>query len=398
MMTKLLLIFSLLIPFSCIQAEEVTGMTSMETRLFKSSEDGDDRQDSMMTEVEWVRDSEGGGSTLVVKIFGRYDTLDKNRTHWDIREANWFTFGEDWELRVGLGKVFWGVTEATHLVDIINQTDVVESVDGEAKLGQPLLSYTLIKEWGNLELFVLPYFRERRFDGAKSHLNAGILVDIDNTSYESSQGKKHIDFAMRYFHNIGDFDLGLHYFRGTNREPQFLSQDTTGRNDKTTLVKLTPYYDQIQQYGLDIQSTKGQWLFKIESILRQDSRYTYGAISAGVEYTFTGIFGSAMDLGVLSEFNRDSRHERAPTLMDKGLFSGVRLSFNDVQSSAILFGYSVSLSNNDNYAVFAEGSSRLGDNWTLTLDARIYASKEPEELLFRLKQGNHISMTLNYHF
>jgi len=398
MMTKLLLIFSLLIVFSNIKAEEVTGITSVETRLFKASDFREKWQNSIMTEIEWFKDIEDSDSTLVIKVFGRYDTQDKNRTHWDVREANWLTFGEDWELRVGFGKVFWGVTEATHLVDIINQTDVVESVDGEAKLGQPLLSYTMIRDWGNLELFVLPYFRERRFPGAKSHLNAGILVDIDNTGYESSQGNKHVDFAIRYFHNIGDWDLGLHYFRGTNREPQLFSLDSTERNEQNNLVTLTPYYDQIQQYGLDVQSTKGQWLFKIESIFRQDSLHAYGAISAGMEYTFTDIFNSAIDLGFLGELSRDSRHENAPTLLDKGLFSGVRLSFNDVQSSALLFGYSVSLSNTDNNAIFAEGSSRLGDNWTLTLDARIYASKKPEELLFRLKQGNHMSMTLNYHF
>ena len=41
----------------------------------------------------------------------------------------------DWSLSIGLGKVFWGVTEFNHLVDVINQTDLVEGIDGEAKLG-----------------------------------------------------------------------------------------------------------------------------------------------------------------------------------------------------------------------------------------------------------------------
>jgi len=32
---------------------------------------------------------------------------------------------DDWELTTGVSKVYWGVMEAVHLVDIINQTDFV---------------------------------------------------------------------------------------------------------------------------------------------------------------------------------------------------------------------------------------------------------------------------------
>ncbi len=38
--------------------------------------------------------------------------------------------------------MYWGVAESNHLVDIINQTDAVESFDGEEKLGQPMVQYT----------------------------------------------------------------------------------------------------------------------------------------------------------------------------------------------------------------------------------------------------------------
>ena len=64
----------------------------------------------------------------------------------------------DWSLSIGLGKVFWGVTEFNHLVDVINQTDLVEGIDGEAKLGQPKINLSLINHWGALDFFVLPGF------------------------------------------------------------------------------------------------------------------------------------------------------------------------------------------------------------------------------------------------
>ena len=55
------------------------------------------------------------------------------------------------ELRAGIGRVFWGVTESYHLVDVINQTDLVENVDRKDKLGQPLVNFTLVRDWGALE-------------------------------------------------------------------------------------------------------------------------------------------------------------------------------------------------------------------------------------------------------
>jgi hypothetical protein len=76
---------------------------------------------------------------VIVKGFGRGDSDDSERSHSDLREAKYRFVDGDFEAVIGLDKVFWGVTEFVHLVDIINQTDASESVDGEQKLGQPML-------------------------------------------------------------------------------------------------------------------------------------------------------------------------------------------------------------------------------------------------------------------
>lgn len=56
-----------------------------------------------------------------------------------------------------------GVGGPVHLVDIINQSDLVENPDGEDKLEKPLVKLTSGLPWraGTLNLFMLPYFRER---------------------------------------------------------------------------------------------------------------------------------------------------------------------------------------------------------------------------------------------
>jgi hypothetical protein len=93
--------------------------------------------------------------------FYRLDGMDEKRTHFDLREAYWRYSAGSWELLAGLNKVFWGVTESQHLVDIINQTDILEDVDQEDKLGQPMLMVGHQQDWGELQAYLMPFFRER---------------------------------------------------------------------------------------------------------------------------------------------------------------------------------------------------------------------------------------------
>ena len=70
---------------------------------------------------------------------------------------------KDREIKFGISKEFWGVTETSHRVDIINQTDFTEGFDGEEKLGQPMIKVSLEKQWGLLDFYALLGFRERNF-------------------------------------------------------------------------------------------------------------------------------------------------------------------------------------------------------------------------------------------
>ena len=51
-----------------------------------------------------------------------------------------------------------------------------------------------------------------------------------------AQEEKHIDFAIRWSHTIGPWDIGLSHFYGTSRDPRLLPQvDASGR------VELIPF-------------------------------------------------------------------------------------------------------------------------------------------------------------
>ena len=152
------------------QALELSGYAGIETRGFNHdpSFEGQRRHSaSFVLQPELYQSWDDERQSVLFVPFARLDSADDERTHIDVRELVYQRVGDDWELRVGLGKVFWGVTESQHLVDVINQTDLVENIDGEDKLGQPMINLALIRDWGTVDLFVLPGFRERTFPGRK---------------------------------------------------------------------------------------------------------------------------------------------------------------------------------------------------------------------------------------
>ena len=141
----------------------------------------------------------------------------------------------DWTLFAGAGKVFWGKTEAHHLVDIINQTDSVEDIDTEDKLGQPMINLTLERDWGALDLFFLPYFRERTHPGERARLRGAFPV-LENAVYTSGAGRGHPDFAVRWSYFTNSLDLAVSAFRGTSREPLLIPVTTPRRTRAATGV------------------------------------------------------------------------------------------------------------------------------------------------------------------
>jgi len=373
-----------------IQAVEVSGRVGGESRYFT---DNGEIQNSLMLEPEFYWASESGDDAFTLKVFARYDDLDDERTHADVREALWLHVGEDWEFHAGIGKVYWGVTESNHLVDIINQTDLVESVDGEQKLGQPLLQFTSIGDWGVVDAFILPGFRERTLPGPDGRLNGLVPIVADEVFYESDQKDKHVDYALRYSHAIDIFDIGISLFKGTNRDPHLIPT-----LDVNNTLYLRPYYDQIEQLGIDFQATVGDWLWKLESIYRDDSERDYTAVTAGFEYTLIGIADSAIDMGLLSELNFDSRNDQAPTPSERDIFIGTRFTFNDIQSTELLLGYAQALDHSDSYLAFVEASRRLGNAWKITLDARLFHGVRIEDPVYQFNEDDYVSIQLEYYF
>ena len=211
-----------------VEFVEVSGRLSSETRVYpETAAHPDQRSHASGFAAEatvYMEDDEG--RSITITPFLRYDAGDPDRTHADLREAFLLLYGDigddEWELRLGVDRVFWGVVESRPLVDIVNQTDLVEDPDEKTKMGQPMVHLTWSGDWGALELFGLTGHRERTFPGRHGRLRPGPVVNPDLTSYESPAGEWHLDLAARYTGSFGPVDIGLSVFDGTSREPTLL--------------------------------------------------------------------------------------------------------------------------------------------------------------------------------
>lgn len=377
-------------------AGEWSGYLGIEGRLFLD-DPTDPRQEgnnlSFVAQPEYYTDWDDGRQSLLFVPFARADQNDPERSHADIRELIWLKASDDWELRAGIGKVYWGVTESQHLVDIINQTDLIESPDGEDKLGQPMINLSLLRDWGTVDLFVLAGFRERTFPGVKGRLRSVPRIDSNTALYESSREERHIDWALRWSQTLGDWDVGLSYFDGTSRDPRVIP--TVNSAGETVLI---PFYDQIRQIGLDVQATKEGWLWKLEAINRYGMGETYNAFTGGFEYTFVGIMDSQSDLGLISEYLYDDRGENALTLFQNDLMLGTRLTLNDEQSTEFLLGIITDLDDTSERSYFIEASRRLGDRWKLNLEARIASLQNPTSPFYALRNDDYLQLELLRYF
>jgi hypothetical protein len=372
---------------------ELTGNLVLEGRYFPEEPKYPAQQDhnaSVVLEPELYH-SFKDGSGFLLKPFVRLDSSEDERSHWDIREANFLYPAEEWEVQIGISKVFWGATEFVHLVDIINQTDSVEGFSGEEKLGQPMLRFTVPQDKGMMEAFLLPWFRERTFPGEKDRLRSQPIIAADHPLYKSAAEQSHLDFALRYSHTLGNADVGLYHFVGTSRDPELV----LGGDMRHPV--LFPYYAQIGQTGLDVQMAAGDWLLKGEALYRTGQGRDFAAAVCGFEYTLYGITAGGADLGIIGEYVFDDRADKALTVFTNDVMGGFRLALNDAAGTEVLAGVmkDIELST---AMLSVEADRRLGGRLKLHLDALCILDAAEQDAVSPLARDSHLTVELQYFF
>ena len=330
---------------------------------------------SMSGFVELTRELGSPSHTLTIAPFFRIDQQDENRSHVDFREFIYRYFGDEWELQAGLGQVFWGVVESRNIVNVLNQTDQLEGPTSTEKLGQPMLSLSRLLPEGSLELFLLPASREREFPGEATRPRLSDNRISSTATFESGAEDQHLDFALRWDHSLSDWDIGFSYFQGTARNPSF-------RNNPESDL-LTPFYPQISQIGFDAQGIYDDWLLKLEMVrINGKLIQRHHKLVAGAEYSFYSIADTDFDINVLAEYAYDGLGEADIEMFQNELIAGLRLLWNDPQSTELLLVAAVDLDDNSQF-YNAEFSRRLGNSFRLNIEAATY----PDEFYLGVEIG-----------
>ncbi len=335
---------------------------------------------------EYSMDWNEGKQSFKAALFGRLDQYDKNRTHFDIREFFWQGVFSNHEVSVGIKEIYWGVAESNHLVNFINQTDVVESFDGEAKLGQPMVHYSYAHQLGIFDVIFMPYFRTITFPGEEGRLRTPIILDGDDFPFESKSGKYHPDIAVRWSNYIGIFDIGVAYFYGTNRQPLIKN-----------IQEFAPFYGIVNQASLDLQATTGPVLWKFEGLYNSNSVKDFVALVSGFEYTFGNVGGNGLDIGIVGEYSYDGRDELALSSLQNDVFTGMRLAFNDFNSTEILAGGIFDLERSTQlYSV--EASRRFRESYKVEIEGRFFNNVDTSEFVYFVRNDSYIKLGLSKFF
>ena len=377
------------------QAHKLSGEVSLQNRYYTEQGDfGNTDQSELNLRLKPQYDHGWDQDRKVIQVipFLRLSDPDREKTAFDTREASFVGSWDKWELRVGISKVYWGVTESFHLTDIINQVDFVEDVDREERLGQPMLNPTYVSDYGNISLFVLPFFRERTFSGEEGRFRQALLIDTDRAIYEHASGQQHVDVALRWSHYIGNIDWAVSHFHGTDREPLFLTETVGG------VTSLRPFYVLTDQTTLELQGIFGEWLLKFEGLYKDSSQVDpFFAAVAGFEYTFTNVFGGR-DIGVLLEHLYDDRRLDSDFGFYSHWFVASRLAWNDEQAFELLGGGFFNGEEGLLTSLRLEASRRINDVWKWELEVNAIVDAADGEFLRTFENDDYAQLNISYFF
>ncbi len=340
-----------------------------------------------------------------VRVFGRLDGRDSNRTVL-IAEELWaeVKFG-DFRLRVGADIINWTATEAFHPADIINARNLDSDSESYEKLGEPMVRLSYKLGSGTVSAYFFPYYTRTIFPAQSSRLSfipPGIEVGpflrmrADGQLTESNFGPQG---AFRITQSFRGVDIGLHVIHIMDRlQPEVIFDPVLGAP--------RPLFRTLTQIGGTYQHVLGAFILKFEGGYRifavpdrevtplgpvQDRDHLqlalgleYGFIVDGAEVTvlaeaqsiFIGdeirdfVRGDDVDTATFDEIRRNLG------VFQRDAMAGVRVAFNDVNSSQLLVLGIIDIDDPEQVLVNASYSQRIGNSWAINAGLRLVFGPE----------------------
>ncbi len=360
-----------------------------------------------------------GPFRAAVRIFGRADNGDSERSLIAVEEA-WVGYRKSgWDLRLGAQMLNWSATEAFHPADMINSRNLDSDIESPEKLGEIMLSVRRKIGRGSLTAFVMPRYENPEFPSSKSRLSflpAGMEVgealwlEGDGNISDGSYG---LQWGARFSQTISTADVSLHYIRHQDRhQPVMIADTNTG--------KLRPLYLPVTDIGGTYLQVLSGWIVKLEynyrnfdnpvdpvtfdfagsiPVLQPD----HSQLALGLEYGWsysnggegTMIFEGQGFFGV----NKNERAALHPFQRD--MLVGYRHAWNDIMSREFLVTTIFDLERKREFLLNASYKQRLNDTWSVRLGVRVVDAPVKNDRpvgLEALHKSNQVYMTLTKYF
>ena len=370
-----------------VTGDELNGTLSSRLDFYPENADGT-ASEGRSVEVKIDAFHDFDESRIVGEFIVREDEKDSGRRITEARQAYFRTPFAGFDVFLGNRQEFWGKAESKNVVDLINQSDAAANEGKSGKLGALSISAERYVDIGDLQLWYISGFREKTFNDSDAHPSSGLTVN--SAQYARKDGKDADDFAVRLSSFAGDWDLAGSVFYGTARDP-ILTVAVGGK-------ALNPYYALQKSIGLEAQYTGDATLLKWESLHGSQSSligtHNFSAAVVGIEYTYYRSFETKFDIGLIGEVQHDDRPQAAANQFG---VAGVRLVFNDIADSNILFLLSAD-SKMDQSIVSLEASQRINDVTSVKLTSQFYNARTATSAYGQLSDDDSVTLTLNMFF
>ncbi|MCL1051026.1 hypothetical protein L2755_15520 [Shewanella abyssi] len=317
------------------------------------------------------------------KLFAQWDSADDNRRYTDIRQAKVSGRWGNISVAGGIDTFFWGVSESINLVNVINQSDIRESLDTKVKQGQVFASLSYRLDAGELGVYFIPTFTARDFPLRPAY---GLPISEQNTFEDN---KEDGGIAARGLFYIDDVEFAIGYFSGTRRDPLLIPSQQT--------KQLIPYYIQTENLLFDAVYLTDSLTYKWEFKTGRELERGFVASNIGIEYPLYVFADTIQDLVVITEYVFDDRGERAESHGQNDLFIGTKFEFaENAAQIRLLYSYDF-----DYASQYAELSCQYRLSDYLRIKAKVMgvlSASQDDRRLYALKNEEFAKFSLHYAF
>ena len=154
---------------------------------------------------------------------------------------------------------------------------------------------------------------------------------------------------------------------------------------------------------MTLQYSLEGWLLKAEMRHRDiqndefDEEDATAAVT-GFEYTIVGPMGLDFDLGLLMEYQYDSRGKDSLAQSQNDMFYAARIAFYDMDSSEILMGMTQDLDYPGSRLYSIEGNTRLNSFTKIAVRALVLTANTGDELMDYIKKDDSVETSLTFYF